>query len=62
VSVPSTATSRNVLLSAIDARYRRPLISFFLRRVRDSAEAEDRPATVRHHWPRTDGMTFDYRF
>jgi RNA polymerase sigma-70 factor (ECF subfamily) len=29
------------LLSAIDARYRRALISFFSRRVRDSAEAED---------------------
>jgi len=41
VSVRSSATSRNVLLSEIDARYRRPLISFFLRRVRDSAEAED---------------------
>lgn len=35
------ATSSNVLLSAIDARYRRPLISFFLRRVRERAEAED---------------------
>ena len=41
MSAPATTTSRNVLLSAIDARYRRPLISFFLRRVRDSAEAED---------------------
>ncbi len=40
VSVPSTAASRNVLLSAIDTRYRRPLVSFFLRRVRDRAEAE----------------------
>jgi RNA polymerase sigma factor (sigma-70 family) len=41
VSVRSTATSRNVLLAEIDARYRRPLISFFMRRVRDTAEAED---------------------
>lgn len=41
MSVRSGATSSNVLLSQIDARYRRPLISFFLRRVRDRAEAED---------------------
>jgi RNA polymerase sigma factor (sigma-70 family) len=41
VSVRSTATSRNVLLAEIDARYRRPLVSFFMRRVRDTAEAED---------------------
>lgn len=37
----SSAHSSNELLAAIDARYRRPLLSFFLRRVRDSAEAED---------------------
>jgi RNA polymerase sigma factor (sigma-70 family) len=37
----SSAPSSDDQLSAIDARYRRPLISFFLRRVRDSAEAED---------------------
>lgn len=37
----SSAHFGNELLAAIDARYRRPLISFFLRRVRDSAEAED---------------------
>jgi RNA polymerase sigma factor (sigma-70 family) len=41
VSVRSSATSRNDLLAEMDARYRRPLVSFFLRRVRDSAEAED---------------------
>lgn len=41
MSVRSSATSSDVLLSAVDARYRRPLISFFLRRVRDRAEAED---------------------
>ncbi len=41
MSVRRDATSRNVLLSQIDARYRRALISFFLRRVRDTAEAED---------------------
>lgn len=41
MSVHSGATSDDVLLSAIDARYRRALISFFLRRVRDACEAED---------------------
>jgi RNA polymerase sigma-70 factor (ECF subfamily) len=41
LSAHSPATSRNLLLADIDARYRRPLISFFARRVRDSAEAED---------------------
>lgn len=41
MSVRTSATSTNARLSAIDSRYRRPLISFFLRRVRDRAEAED---------------------
>jgi RNA polymerase sigma factor (sigma-70 family) len=41
MSVHSGATSGDVQLSAIDARYRRALISFFLRRVRDASEAED---------------------
>jgi RNA polymerase sigma factor (sigma-70 family) len=40
MSVRSSATS-TVLLADVDARYRRPLISFFQRRVRDRAEAED---------------------
>ena len=35
------AASANFLLSAIHRRYRRPLLSFFARRVRDRAEAED---------------------
>jgi RNA polymerase sigma factor (sigma-70 family) len=41
MSVRTSETSGTALLADIDARYRRPLISFFLRRVRDSAEAED---------------------
>lgn len=41
MSVRSTVTSRKVLLAEIDASYRRPLLSFFMRRVRDAAEAED---------------------
>lgn len=42
MSVRSSETSSHAaLLAQIDARYRRALISFFLRRVRDSAEAED---------------------
>ncbi len=39
--VRSRACPSAVLLAEIDSRYRRPLISFFLRRVRDRAEAED---------------------
>ncbi len=41
MSPRSSPASGHVLLSQIDARYRRPLISFFLRRVRDRSEAED---------------------
>lgn len=41
MGVQGSAASDDTLLSAIDGRYRRALISFFLRRVRDRSEAED---------------------
>lgn len=41
MGVHGRAVSDDDLLSAMDRRYRRPLISFFLRRVRDRTEAED---------------------
>jgi len=41
MGVHSHTPSENALLSQIDARYRRALMSFFMRRVRDRAEAED---------------------
>lgn len=41
MGVLTRTASDNTLLSQIDARYRRALMSFFMRRVRDRSEAED---------------------